>query len=251
MYKDSVFVTLTYSDEHLANTNNPGQLRKNDLKNYLQRLKRKLKTYDPDKTELRHFAVGEYGDTTWRPHLHLILFGLSKIKHGKIIDQAWTIRGKRIGYTDLIEVNYNVAGYICKYVIKSMTRAGDPRLGKLKEFPEFQSCSKQGGGIGLPRIKQIGEQLKRNPHYKPRIITSLQHGKKILPLGRYLTQKLNEYQGINQEVIDENLYLYQQGIYDSHVDVGKWFVDSVLDEEKVRKSQILARLRIFQKKGKI
>ena len=71
-HSDSVFITLTYSDENLPDR---GSLVKRDLQLFLKRLRRRLDRLNRDK--IRYFACGEYGDNTNRPHYHAIIWNLS------------------------------------------------------------------------------------------------------------------------------------------------------------------------------
>jgi hypothetical protein len=81
-HESSFFVTLTYDDDHVPVTyyseNDDGEarsaltLRFRDLQLFLKRL-RKEHYYE----RLRFFACGEYGSTTYRPHYHAIIFGLT------------------------------------------------------------------------------------------------------------------------------------------------------------------------------
>lgn len=80
------FVTLTYDDDHAhwIDYTNPrtGQyfpkemkhqatLSKKDSQNFMKRLRKEF----PDQ-KIRFYCAGEYGGKTFRPHMHLILFGL-------------------------------------------------------------------------------------------------------------------------------------------------------------------------------
>lgn len=65
-YKYNYFVTLTYDDYFLPAKNS---LEPRDLQLFLKRLRKKFKG-----TKIRFLASGEYGDSSFRPHYHLILF---------------------------------------------------------------------------------------------------------------------------------------------------------------------------------
>lgn len=75
------FITLTYSDKNLTYADIPDEngeiqttiptLVKKDVQDFMKRLRKGLKE------KIRYFAVGEYGEVTWRPHYHLLLFGLA------------------------------------------------------------------------------------------------------------------------------------------------------------------------------
>lgn len=120
--RTNLFITLTYSDEHL-----PGPiLVKNDFDRFLERLK--------DNYGYRSvYACGEYGKETKRPHWHALLFDFtlpdlkkwSSNKHGNdlytslCLDDMWPYNDKKfpnkIGYVD-----YGSAAYVARYHNKSL-----------------------------------------------------------------------------------------------------------------------------------
>ena len=69
-YKYNYFVTLTYDDEFLPNRNS---LEPKDLQLFIKRLRKHYAKKYPD-LKIRFLASGEYGDKSWRPHYHIILF---------------------------------------------------------------------------------------------------------------------------------------------------------------------------------
>ena len=112
------FVTLTYDDEHLPPN---GFLAKRDLCLFLKRLR---KQHEPNK--LRFFAAGEYGETTGRPHYHLLLFGIRftdeqlaagsgqhKLYTSDTLDSIWGKGSGRIG-----RVTAASATYVAQYQVK-------------------------------------------------------------------------------------------------------------------------------------
>lgn len=75
--RTALFLTLTYDDDHLNTIKcTDGQYRGNlvvrDVQLFIKRLR---KFVSP--TKLRFFLCGEYGEHTFRPHYHMILFGIS------------------------------------------------------------------------------------------------------------------------------------------------------------------------------
>jgi len=61
------FITLTYNDKNLPDDYS---LNKQHFKDFLKRFR---KAIEPAK--IRYFMCGEYGDDSWRPHYHAIIFG--------------------------------------------------------------------------------------------------------------------------------------------------------------------------------
>lgn len=73
-YEESIFLTLTYDDEHLPSTNSKyvsGNLVKEDVQKFI-----KLLRYYYGK-DIKYLCAGEYGDGTFRPHYHLCITGIS------------------------------------------------------------------------------------------------------------------------------------------------------------------------------
>ena len=113
-HKDSSFVTLTYDDDHIPDF---ASLRKSHFQKFMKRLRKRLL-----ERKIRYFACGEYGETTQRPHYHMILFGLSLRDPDKqLVKDSWeycdwsnrTIERNSFGMVEPESIQY-VAGYIDK-----------------------------------------------------------------------------------------------------------------------------------------
>jgi len=115
-----IFVTLTYDDRHLPAGDT---LVKKDYQDFMKRLRKR------HEGKVRYFAVGEYGDTTSRPHYHAVLFGIDfadKRPHSKndygdqlftsdLLDSIW---GK--GHAFFGKVTVQSARYVAKYCVKKV-----------------------------------------------------------------------------------------------------------------------------------
>lgn len=146
-YKDNYFVTLTYDDNHLPEKNS---LRPKDLQLFMKRLRKKF-----PQSKIRFFACGEYGDISWRPHYHILLFNcplddLSYVfMHKDVVDIDLTT-GKNIyspyqldlrppksnndlmfsktiyelwkyqGFISVGKVQYDSAAYVAQYINKKL-----------------------------------------------------------------------------------------------------------------------------------
>ena len=140
-HDESYFVTLTYSDNfaHFVDFVNPrtGQffpkeskhqatLCKKDVQDFMKRLRRAF----PD-DKCRFYAAGEYGGTTFRPHYHLILFGLH-IPEGDFIpfgksetgDQYFVLPKLQelcpFGFSSIEPANEYTFKYCANYVTKKL-----------------------------------------------------------------------------------------------------------------------------------
>lgn len=146
-YHDSAwFVTLTYNDQHVPKSyfEHPETgddmpsltLRRRDTQLFLKRL-RLAKSDDT----IRYYGCGEYGPQTWRPHYHIILFGLHlddlqvlrqnvdgtvSSYFSPTLQLAWSERpfGNRspivdpIGNVECAPVSYATCAYTARYVVK-------------------------------------------------------------------------------------------------------------------------------------
>lgn len=185
LHDKSAFVTLTYNPENLPED---GNLQPDHLTKFLKRLRKRV-----EPRRLRYYAVGEYGEKSERPHFHLIIFGLGEDEQ-KVVEKAWPL-----GYVMLGDVSKDSAAYVADYCTKGFTKARDSRAdGKVKEF---MRCSKKPG-LGAEYMKKIALQMSKYPHQSNTIIRELQIGRKKLPLGRYLTQKLAE-EMCNVQLLEE------------------------------------------------
>lgn len=185
-HKESWFVTLTYDDKHLPEG---GNLVPKHLQNFLKRLRFAV----PEK--IRFFAVGEYGDKSWRPHYHLVIFGL---RDPLSCVAAWRDRdGRPIGIVHIGTVTSASAGYVAGYTVKKMTSTADDRLKGL--HPEFARMSRRPA-IGEPAAVQLAEYFNSSSaalsvaRNGPPVTVRL--GGKEWPLGRFLKSVLHAEMGI-------------------------------------------------------
>lgn len=201
----SSFVTLTYSDQSLPLTEMSSKhgplptLRPLELSHFMKRLRRAI---EPER--IRFFAVGEYGDTTFRPHYHVALFGFASCERGRTLRRVETFNAPvwrdccsrcrlvgdtwGLGNVDLGQLTSHSAAYIAGYVVKKMTSADDTRL--RGRHPEFARMSLRPG-IGADSLWSVALKLKELGWEEGTDVpSSLNHGTKSLPLGRYLRSKL-------------------------------------------------------------
>lgn len=200
LHGSSSFLTLTYSDDSIPTTARGIQtLEPRHLRDWLKRFRKAI-----EPSRIRYYSVGEYGDDTWRPHYHAVLFGYPRCgfgqtlyrprregapyccDHCRLIHKTWGL-----GRIDLIELSDHTAGYVAGYVEKKLTRTDDPRLnGRWPEFARMSLRPGIGRGI-LPAVAQslIDFNLDQTQADVP---GSLRHGRLELPLGRYLKSNLRK-----------------------------------------------------------
>lgn len=202
-YEDNAFVTLTYDDDHLPEG---GTLVPRDLQLFLKRLR---KSIEPRK--VRFFAVGEYGDETFRPHYHLGLFGHPGCRKGvsnfrrdgsccSVCDGLrahWSDKRGPLGRVHCGQLSKDAAAYIAGYVTKKMTSADDERLEG--RHPEFSRMSTRPG-LGAGVMDEVASTMLTYDLEPEDVPDSLQYTRGLhLPLGRYLKQQLRRRIGRSEK----------------------------------------------------
>lgn len=134
------FLTLTYDDRHVPTNSvadlysglvhSVNTLRPRDLTLFWKRLRREF----PD-THITYFASGEYGDMSFRPHYHAIVFGpdipdlkLYKYVRGhtymtsELLNRLWSDAktGESRGYVVVGEVTWQSCAYVARYCMKKV-----------------------------------------------------------------------------------------------------------------------------------
>lgn len=179
----ALFITLTYDDDHYIDSS----LNKKDLQDFLKRLRDKL-----DYRKIKYYAVGEYGDKSFRKHFHLILFNVY-YEDKDIINDCWYN-----GFIDIAPVEQGSIYYVVGYVQKKLEKLllDDNYYENLGYTPPFMVCSK---GIALDYIHNYCDVLKRD-------MGIFLNGKKY-PLPRYFREKLNLVSGVVEydEYIDKSV----------------------------------------------
>nr|QJB18759.1 MAG: replication initiator protein [Microvirus sp.] len=118
----SVFVTLTYDDEHLPEDYD---LHYRDFQLFMHKLRKAVPGGG------RFFMCGEYGDDYGRPHFHAILFNCDfadKQFYKRVDGVDYYISQKLTslwgnGFTLLGDVTFTSAGYVARYSVKKITGA--------------------------------------------------------------------------------------------------------------------------------
>lgn len=197
MHDANCFATLTYEDDEARKT-----LRPRDIQDWLKRLR---KAVEPSR--IRYFVTGEYGDESEHAHYHAILFGFETCLYGR---SQFNRRGHCCSRCDLVRetwghgivflgtVEADAAQYVAGYTVKKMTSKNDPRLDG--RYPEFARMSLKPG-LGYHAMHEVASQLM---HFnldtsEVDVPSTLRHGKKELPLGRYLRRNLRRMIGKDEK----------------------------------------------------
>lgn len=231
-HKQNAFITLTYQDENLPKN---GTLSRKDLTNFLKRLRHFA---EPN---FRYFAVGEYGEDTYRPHYHLAAFGWNPMNHERVAKtwkKGWTMTG---------DLNNNSAAYLVGYTTSKVGKIQDTKLGP-DRIPMFTTMSKMKGGLGIGAVYKMAEQIKNKEHFEPKLIKQVMYGKQAVPLGRYLTKKLAEKIGVPESEQLTDFWQYQEEVLGEYLENGnKWYEELQKNTEPARIAK-KARHKLFTSK---
>lgn len=168
MHEENCFITLTYDEDNRPKNKS---LTKDDMQKFLKRYRKKLSPL-----KIRYYMTGEYGETTFREHYHLCIFGhmpedkkpFKKNKHGDIIytsEMLSKLWGK--GFVTVGNFNATTAEYCAKYITKAIigTQADQAytitnmETGELtKRSAPFQTMSRNPG-LGTTFYKQYKDGI--------------------------------------------------------------------------------------------
>jgi hypothetical protein len=170
--ESACFLTLTYDDSSVPYTGLGYSLVRKDFQDFMKRLRKHA-----NRTKIKYFATGEYGDRTERPHYHAIIFNLPK-PFDKYIKKAW-----KYGHIHIGDVTEASIMYTTKYTLKGLKRKRYEEYDELGREPQFTLMS---NGLGLGYIKN---EIIRYLYQNGTKILTLQGGvKKKLP--RYYIDKM-------------------------------------------------------------
>ena len=167
--KDNYFITLTYDDEHLPPH---GSLDPNDTDRFIHSIRDYFR-HRGFKGKIRYFYCGEYGDQTFRPHYHLVLFNcplddltyefkqmedgrLKKhlrpnnngdLMYSELIHKCWDYKGE----ISVGRFSYDTAAYVAQYCTKKINPKLKDKYAEMNVHPEFLRMSK---GIGENGFKK-------------------------------------------------------------------------------------------------
>lgn len=246
LYDDNCFVTLTYND---ANLPVGGTLVRRDLQLFLKRL-RKFSVKRRGRG-FRFYACGEYGDETFRPHFHVLLFDYNfrdrytwrrsvsgnKLSRSEELERLWSVGSSEIG-----DVTFQSAGYVARYCVKKVVgRAAaehylryDCEGRPYQLLPEFAAMSLKPG-IGRPWLLRF--QADVYPHD-----FVIVNGRKVKP-PRFYDKYL--------ESVDPDAYdvMIDAREPDSSAEWVRRVAESTKDRLRVKEEVAASRLATFVKRG--
>lgn len=160
------FITLTYDDEHVPISPTTGQLSLNpdDVTAFIKALRKPFERRGIK--GIKYFYAGEYGETTKRPHYHMILMhcplDINQF-YGTHIDAQWKEhwKSKEIekywphGMIDIAAVEWSSAAYVARYCTKKI-------FTKPEEYQEAeinQEFVRMSQGIGFKYYEEHKKEI--------------------------------------------------------------------------------------------
>lgn len=128
MHEDSIFLTLTYDDDHLESP----WLIYSHWQKFIKDLRDRV-GYAPEK-RIQTIVTGEYGEKRKRPHWHAILFNYrpkdekilrttdrgDQVFHSESLEKIWSRGSIEYG-----ECSIEAASYVARYAAKKLTHGHD------------------------------------------------------------------------------------------------------------------------------
>lgn len=196
-YDHNYFVTLTYDDENVPilekieyeenykmygetietkkiELENDGTWGYSLAPNHMKTFLNSLRKYFERKGHkgVKYFYCGEYGETTHRPHYHIILLNcpldINQFHDfhvdGKFFKARWKSRELeklwKKGIVDVAECEWSCIAYVARYCTKKLDYSGDKRVYLNKGLiPEYVRMSK---GIGFDYFRQHKDEIYKN-----------------------------------------------------------------------------------------
>lgn len=180
-----LFCTFTYSDENLP----PDGVCLRHVQLFLKRLRKNFNA-----KSLRYFIVSEYGDHTYRPHYHgLLFFNIPRTNDiYDIIEKSW-----QYGFVQFGEIEEGSITYCTKYCLKGSDVPKNANK-------NFRLLSKMHGGIGVNHLNdQFDFYLSHID--EPQMVTCRENKS---PMPRYYRTKLLSQ--LDEADKDTIRILYQQ-----------------------------------------
>lgn len=159
LWTSNYFLTLTYNDNNLPVVNEKtgevlehATLKPRDVVQFCKSLRQHFSRRGH--VGVRFFMAGEYGDKTYRPHYHMIVFNLPiydlvfyKKSHlgnlyytSPVLERLWNK-----GFVVVGDLTAASASYTARYCIKKCKDLYSDKYDKLGIVPEYTNCSRRPG----------------------------------------------------------------------------------------------------------
>lgn len=250
--KESVswFVTLTYDDDHIVDLDHSANydlyaLRYDDMTEFIKRLRNKFRDLEID-----YFYSGEYGDQQFRPHFHMILYGVDipdleywkanntgdPIYISEVINSLW-----QKGFVTISPFSWHGAAYAASYVEKKLDGRRLDEYTAVGLTPEKARMSRRPG-IAFEYYQDHSVDIWDNSGLSvPRVVNS--SGKLGIP--RYFRKLAESDPGSDhykaflrwkERVQDQSLFLNNFKVQNSSFDL-----DHIQDMLKFEEREVLSR----------
>lgn len=198
--RPSAFLTCTYDDYHLSYR--PGSLRptveQTRFQHSVTSFRLKLRSYSSlpkgVSRDFKVFAVSEYGDKTFRPHVHALIFGIDWLQGKNLLKHFWTA-----GHCDVRPI---MKGGI-RYVLKYLETACSPAY---RDYLYFDV------GVDAPFTyisRGIGSSFYYAHASDIASLGMIKLGSRFIPVPAYWKNKMLTYSKENLSRIDVNRRSYQ------------------------------------------
>ncbi len=143
--------------------------------------------------KFRYYAIGEYGDYTFRPHYHMAVFPTTSCKTERLGD-LWSK-----GFHTVSELNHERARYLANYTTKKLTKNTDERL-KGDQEPEFRTSSRNpplaSACVDILHAHYTKSGAARLIKERGDVERTIRFDNKIYPIGQWPLSKLRQKLGI-------------------------------------------------------
>lgn len=250
-HAQNCMATLTYSDDFLPCFQS---LQPEDVTKFFKKLRFYLDEIDFDRAQrckrpffrtVRYYYCGEYGTKTGRPHYHIALFGIGR-NEKELVQKAWTYEGVKMGNVRLDELNNFTARYIAGYIMKGGNKYASKSNNnefkqKIEEHlkgrePEFCRMSRSPA-IGAKAIERFATSTNGRRFKKINFKGSEFY------LGKTLQKKADKVTDSYDNGDSYDAYIDE--LFDSFMEEGKGFRESVIDGNAQRRHQRYKRHSIY------
>lgn len=164
-YNDSEkwFLTLTYDNDNIQKNESKKNehiysLNKKDLQLFMKRLRKSYSQlcvkHGISENKLRFFAAGEYGDNSYRPHYHIIIFGMqildlvfykTSAEYFDYFISEWLNNIWQKGFVVVAKASWQTFNYVARYIMKKQKGENSSLYEELGVESEFCTMSRKPG----------------------------------------------------------------------------------------------------------
>lgn len=155
LHEQNMFLTLTYSNDNLPEAMG---LDHRHIQLFMKRYRKRFVGEDVGQVkQIRYYMCGEYGDTTHRPHYHMLVFGhcfddLVPVPGARDLFTSETLEDLwGLGFVTVGHVTFESASYVARYTMKKLNNAsylGETENGDLVQIASPYSAMSRRPGIG-------------------------------------------------------------------------------------------------------